>query len=328
MCVLSVLSKKENQGKLLRRKMKIKILCVFAFCFLPLHVAHSAFILKIKGRKALVNLEGVQAEKGDTFSALNLYGKALGLLKIKKVKKGKAIAVLLKGKMGPNWILEPRAEEGSRFLASVDDHHESSRSDIYSSPRSSPVKSKINPSSGVGLLTGFHFNFIRLSSAQLIKGRSPRGAFFLDFSFIDGDIVEPGLRVFAGYRQLRVSGGNSCGQSCSLIVHYPGGGFLLRGVFLKREMFQPWIGAGGFLFYPLVDKKHDLGLDKKSFESFHGALTGALGLDLHFKGFYIPLQVDISWINPVLISFQSVKPNSKEFKPFYIGAKLGAAFPF
>ena len=275
-----------------------------------------------------MNLDGVQAEKGDTFSALNLYGKALGLLRIKKVKKGKAIAVLLKGKMGPNWILEPRAEKSSRFLASVDDsYQEEGRSDIYASPRS-PIVPKVSSSSGAGLLTGLHFNFIRRSADQLIKGRSLRGAFFLDFSFMKGDILEPGLRLFLGYRQLRVSGGTSCGQSCSLIVHYPGGGFLLRGVFLKKEMFQPWIGIGGFLFYPLADKQRDLGLDKKSFESFHGALTGALGLDLHFKGFYIPLQADISWINPILISLSSVKPNAKEFKPFYIGAKLGVAFSF
>ena len=236
------------------------------------------------------------------------------------------MAVLLEGKMGPNWMLEPNANASKRFLASVEEYHEGGQSDIYSTSHSPPVEN-FYPSSGFGLVAGLNLNIITLSASKNITGRSPNGSLFLDFSFMDSSIVEPGLRLFLGYQQLRAQGKN-CGRPCSLIVHYPGAGILLRAVFLKNIMFQPWLGGGGFLFWPLVDKQHDLGLDKKSFESFHGSLTGALGLDFHFKGFYIPIQVGISWINPVLISLQAVKPNSKEFKPLYMEAKLGFAFSF
>ena len=306
--------------------------CALFYCVLPFWPAHSAVIIKIKGQKALIDLDGVQAEKGDTFSALNLYGKALGLLQIKKVRRGKAIAVLLKGKMGANWILEPVALQNSRFLASVDDSHEddyhpADRSDIYSTSRSL-IQRKPSHSFGFGLITGLHANYISLSADKSIRGYSPHGALMADFSFMEGSIVSFGLRMFLGYRQLRAQGKNCGRRPCSLILHYPGGGFLLRAIFLKDRTYQPWLGAGGFLFWPFADKKHHLGLDKKSFESLHGALTGAVGIDFHFKNFYIPVQVDFNWINPILLSFQSSNPNSIEFKPFYLGAKLGLVFPF
>ncbi len=310
--------------------MKKSFCLFFALFFLPVFPASSALILKIKGRKALVDLEGVQAKKGDTFSALNLYGKALGLLQIKKIKRGKAIALLLKGKMGPNWILEPSAQDSSRFLASVEDgvveEERMRRSEIYSSPRRSRFVEKANSSSGFGFIAGPHLNRVQLNPNQpAVSGISFQGVFMLDFSFMDGVIAEPGVRVLLGYQQLRLK---NSGQRPGLVLHYPAGGALARVVFLKNSMFQPWLGGGGFLFWPFVDKTRDLGLDKRSFKSFHGALTGAVGLDFHFKGFYVPVQVDMNWINPVLISLQAVQPNSKEFKPYYFGVKVGLAFPF
>ena len=309
--------------------MKKSLCLLFALFFLPIFPASSAVILKIKGRKALVDLEGVQADKGDTFSAISVRGKALGLLQIKKIKRGKAIAVLLKGKMGPNWLLEPSAPRDSRrFLASVEagiaEEERGGHSEMYSTPHYSRFVKKANSSSGLGFMAGCHFNFVKLNN-NTVQGLSPQGSFMLDFSFMDGVIAEPGVRFLLGYQQLRLS--SSAGRP-GLVLHYPAGGALVRVVFLKNSMFQPWLGGGGFLFWPFVDKTRDLGLDKRSFKSFHGALTGALGLDFHFKGFYVPVQVDMSWINPVLISLQAVQPNSKEFKPYYFGVKVGLVFPF
>ena len=115
---------------------------------------------------------------------------------------------------------------------------------------------------------------------------------------------------------------------CNLLIHYPGVGLLLRGVFLKHLIFQPWIGAGGFLLWPIVDKQHNLALSKKSFESFHGIVTAAGGIDIHFNGFYIPIQFDINWTNLFVVSLSAVKEGSPQFKPFYIGAKIGVAVSF
>ena len=303
-----------------------RIIFVFTLCVFSFSPAHSAVILKVKGRKALVDLEGVAVEKGDKFDALNLYGKPLGVLEIKKIKRGKAIAVLLKGKMGVSWILEPSAQESASAFSAEDEYDPVDSSNTYSSnSASSTMFSKgSGSSSGVGLILGAHFNRITVSANKSIGGTSLQEMLIVDFSLI-GPLS---ARLFIGHQTLVVAG-NNCGLSrCNLLIHYPGAGFLLRGIFLKNSIFQPWLGAGGFLFWPLVDKQANLGLDPKSFGSFHGALTGAAGIDLHFDGFYIPIQVEASWINPVLISLQTLKQGSKEFKPFYIGAKLGIAFSF
>lgn len=305
------------------------LIFVVVFCFFSFPTAHSAVILKVKGRKALVDLEGVQAEKGDKFDALNLYGKPLGVMEIKKVKKGKAIAVLLKGKMGVNWILEPSAQVSHSFDAEeeydpVGDG--STDSDASSSAGSSYIFSQesIFASNGVGLMLGPTFNMITLSGDKRVAGWGFHGAVNVDFS-LKGPL---GVRLLLGYQTL-VARGNNCGLAvCELLIHYPGAGLLLRGVFLRHLMFQPWAGVGGFLFWPLVSEQANLGLDNESFSGFHGSLTGAMGMDIHFGGFYFPIQLDASWINPLLISSRSLKKGSKEFKPLYMGIKLGIAFSF
>ena len=310
-----------------------KCLVLILLVFFSFQV-HSAVILKIKGRKALVDLEGVKAEKGDRFDALNLYGKPLGLLEIKKVKRNKAIAVLLKGKMSVSWILEPTSQSASSSfntgeeydpVGSKNDDVDSNRETYIRSSKSSSIFSKsTETSSGIGVILGAHFNTISLSNNKMVSGLGWKAALFADYT-ITGPL---GIRLIAGHQTLLATG-SKCGMgNCNLLINYPGAGFLLRGVFLKHLIFQPWLGGGGFLLWPIADQKADLGLDRKSFNSFHGVLTASAGIDLHFNGFYLPIQVDANWINPVLISLRPLKEGSKEFKPFYLGAKIGIAFSF
>lgn len=305
--------------------MKNLLTWLIFFVLFSFPAAHSAVILKIKGRKALVDLEGVQVEKGDKFDALNLYGKPLGLLEIKKVKKGKAIAVLLKGKMGMSWILEPSAQDTGTFNTE-DEYDPASRDDISDSSSVSDISPKSSPlsSNGFGLMLGPNFNEITISANKSVAGWGFQAALNVDFS-LAGPL---GLRLLLGHQTL-IAKGSGCGlPRCSLLIHYPGAGLILRGIFLRDSMFQPWVGAGGFMFWPIVDKQHDLGFDKKSFASFHGSVTAAMGVDIHFGSFYLPVQLDASWINPITISVRSLKEGAKEFKPLYMGLKTGIAFSF
>jgi hypothetical protein len=270
-----------------------------------------------------VDLEGVQAEKGDKFDALNLYGKPLGLLEIKKVKKGKAIAVLLKGKMGMSWILEPSAQQDTGTFNTEDEYDPARRDDISDSSSSvdSDISSKNSPlsSNGFGLMLGANFNKITISANKSVAGWGFQEALNIDFS-LAGPL---GLRLLLGHQIFKATGGSG-----NLLIHYPGAGLIVRGVFLRHLMFQPWVGAGGFMFWPIVDKQHDLGFDKKSFSSFHGSVTAAMGVDIHFGSFYLPIQLDVSWINPITISVRPLKQGAKEFKPLYMGLKTGIAFSF
>ena len=78
---------------------------LFIVMALPLW-SYSAIVVKIKNNKAFVHLEGEEAVPGDLYKALDLYGKPQGILRIGKVRNGKAIATIVEGRAGINWILE------------------------------------------------------------------------------------------------------------------------------------------------------------------------------------------------------------------------------
>ena len=306
---------------------------IFFFCFLTgmSNSADSAVIIKIKGKKALVDLEGVNAEVGDRFEAINLYGKALGLLQIKKVKRGKALAVLLKGKMGVNWILEQIAQKRTTEFQAEEEYDPTDNEEVSQSESFvKKSKSSFSPSdsssdsadSGAGLIAGAHFNRLSTLNRNSLSGSDLKGGLFVDFP-----LIEPlAVRVIVSYHTLSLKGDNCGLPKCVLRIQYPGIGAMLRGVFLKHTQFHTWIGGGGFLFWPLKSNYGSGFLDKKSFSSFHGAVTAAGGVDIHFKGFYIPIQGSINLINPVVISPHALKSNKPEFKPLYFGIKAGIAF--
>ena len=66
----------------------------------------AAIIVKIKGNRCFVDLEGAGGAVGDHFQALDLFGKTRGIIRLDKVKNGKAIATIVSGAAGRNWILE------------------------------------------------------------------------------------------------------------------------------------------------------------------------------------------------------------------------------
>ena len=70
--------------------------------------AFAARVVKTKGKKVLVNLEGGSAQQGDVFYVVSSSGKKVGILKIMKVKGEQAIAVLGKGQATPGYTLMAR----------------------------------------------------------------------------------------------------------------------------------------------------------------------------------------------------------------------------
>ena len=80
-------------------------LLFFALLMIPLF-GHSAIIVKVKGNRCFVHLEGSAASVGDHLEALDLFGKPRGIIRLDKVKNGKAIATIVDGTVGVNWLLE------------------------------------------------------------------------------------------------------------------------------------------------------------------------------------------------------------------------------
>ena len=314
-----------------------KINLLLVICALFSFSASSAIILKIKGRKALIDLEGGKAERGDTFEALNLYGRALGLLKIKKVRRGKAIGILVRGKMGTNWILEPvNIEEFSLPTKNIARNRNRERRrrrefrvDTYgrslaSENGSSASSEKMSPTNGIGFTLGPHLNYVRVSEKVNVYGVSWKIAGVFDFFLMN----QLGVRMGLGYQTL-IAKGKNCGISnCHLVIHYPLASILFRGVFLQTKRWNPWLGIGGAVFLPMVDERYDMNLEKESFEKPHGAFVAAFGVDIHFQDFYIPVQLDFNWINPVVIAPRTPKIGSKELQILYLGASIGLVFNF
>ena len=299
-----------------------KLCIIFALTLFSLP-SFSAVILKIKDKKALIDLEGTNAHKGDQFEALNLYGKVKGILEIKKVKKGKAIGILRKGTMGVSWILEPKSEyvESSESKPPLQNNYVASAT-VPREPESREVQK--SSSHSIGFLVGPDLNFVRLSAGTSIFGVSWRGSSFIDFAFNSN----LSIRLSLGYKALVIEG-RDCNRiiQCKLFIHYPGSSALLKVKLIKYSKVDLWLGAGGSLLWPMPDRNRTMGLNNKSFTGFHGALKAALGTDIILQNIQIPVQIDFNWINPVVMSSQ-FQSRAKKLKPFYIGLQLGVSFAF
>lgn len=82
----------------------------FFFSIFPL-IGNAAIISKAKNNRYLIDLEGSQVKEGDHFEALDIYGKIRGIIRIVKVRKNKAIGIIVDGVAGPNWILQQTSQD-------------------------------------------------------------------------------------------------------------------------------------------------------------------------------------------------------------------------
>ena len=295
--------------------LRISSVIFFLFVFLISLSAQSATVVKVKGRKALVDLEDTEVDVDDKLIAINLYGKTKGIVRVHKIKRNKAIVVLTKGKIQAGWVLE---------LASGKEIKK------YRTPRKSKKvaisvmrKRKKPGSNGVGLLGGGNFNILTVRDQNRLSGLSWKGALFVDISTF---VKWIGIRAIVGYNQF-LAEGESQGQG--LFIHYPGAQVLIKGIFWQNSRFHIWGGLGGALFYPFVDDQMNLNLAERSFKGLHGTASLALGVDTQIGNLYLPVQVDINWINPVMwLSLNTTRQGEKEFKPLYIGFNIGVGFHF
>ena len=289
------------------------------FLFLPLF-SYSAIIVKVKGRKALVNLEGMEVSKGDKLQAINLSGSIKGLLKIRAVRRDQAVAVLVTGKMKKDWLVEPAGGSKKKNSFVSKKLKNLSKMDIAVSTKD--IIGKSSSAGGMGLLAGGQFNII--PEEEPLSGLSWKGALLFDIpSFVEWFSI----RTLIGYSLFHAEKKSEPAKALS--IHYPGIKVLLRGILLQKPSFNLWIGLGGALFYPIVDPDKDLSLDSKSFAGLHGVASGALGSDIELGRIYIPIQIDMNWINPVMwLPLKISSGKGKEFKPLYIGFKAGLALHF
>jgi len=93
-----------------------------AVVILSVNVAFAARVEKVKDKQVLIDNEGTEIHEGEKYFVM-IEGKKKGVVKITKVKNGKSLGVLTKGKAEVDAGVEPtgRASRGSSDIGSDDD---------------------------------------------------------------------------------------------------------------------------------------------------------------------------------------------------------------
>jgi hypothetical protein len=282
----------------------LRHLCILfvVLCLTP--PAFAAKVLKVKGRSALVSLEGESAGKGDLFYA-TLNGHKKAILKLVKVKGDKAIAKILKGRAAAGMAMVPRGNGG----------HARASNDSSSSGDSSSSSLPITGRSYWGGLLGFSMDSmnVNVNSATNVSlsgtGFSAKGLF--DYELFP----QVWFRGMAGVEQFAANGPAEClGATCDAKIMYFDLDFLGRYVFSKGN-FRPWAGLGLGLLFPAT--KSSTALDSGSIGSTN-VIIPAVGLDWFINPkMYVPISLEYGLL-----------PNSSEVKAHWIELRAGLAIPF
>lgn len=224
--------------------MKPLLPAILAFIILPLTLI-AGEVQQLKGSKALLTIDEGEVQVGKQFYIINSEGKKIGLIEIKQVKAGKAIAEILKG----------RGEVGSSIQARG--------TPTASSPSESQnTKGKSNSSSrgkrAIGFLLGSASNSLAMdigpttgTNAGARESAKLTGTSFSLKAFGDYDLSSLfTFRAAAGLETLAAKGtlgsafcGNVDTTACSISFNY----FALEGSahlnYLTGKT-RAWLGLG------------------------------------------------------------------------------------
>ena len=251
------------------------IFLIVGICFLFLNTQiQAAQILKVKGRKILIDREGERFKVGDKVYVFSKSGQKVGLIKIIKVKGEKLIGVMSrKSRAQVGWLVSKDGEfrpyssslgEGSKvrwgFLAGMGIHSVSALI-IHED------EEKQTDMSGVGLT---------------LKG-------LFDYKFSSS----LGVRVLGGLDQLSASSSSDhfCGGGgdmvCKTIINYLSFDLWGRWVF-KKGSSAPWLGLGVALLYPI--SKDTTAIDPTTVGAIINPIFGG-GVNVSIGGRLIPISI-------------------------------------
>jgi hypothetical protein len=231
-------------------------------------------VVKVKGNKVLVNLDGQAVQQGDQFFVTNSDGQRRGLITIKQIRDDKAIAILTKGQAQAGWNLEKR---GKKKTAS------------HSSDSSEPPHDK----SYLGVLAGFSINNMTVDQVSgpsvSMTGSSPSFKAMFDYELFD----RIWFRGTAGWQNFKTTGSAVCGTSfnaaCTTTIDYLSFDFWGRYLFAAGN-WRPWLGVGVSLIFPMA--KSSTALVESSIANT-GIFSPGGGIDIFItETMYIPLQVE------------------------------------
>lgn len=242
-------------------------------------LAEAAKVEKSKGKRVLIDGEGDTLEVGQIYMVKNQSGKTVGLIKVTKVARGKALAVLGRGTARPGHTLQLRnrvaKKSGSGSLQRTE---------------------KPASTSFIGGVAG-----IAMSKADVDlfdTGGNPAGTASLDGNGFSAKAIYDSplfkslwFRGLLGMEQFNVSGATNaaCGGACESEITYLTFDFLAR-LLLSEGTMRTWVGGGGSLLFPLSKSSTAL---KESSITNTNLFIFAGGVDFFLSPTtYIPVQIE------------------------------------
>lgn len=229
-------------------------------------------ITKVKDKKVAIRLEGADVSVGDILTAYQ-DGKKKAFVKITKVKGGKALGEILKGRAAADMTLEPRSASAS---AGKSRRHARGKKGNLS----------------VGVLGGMSMDSLSMTISGVnieMSGSGMNVGLGVDYNFSKSI----GARAALGMNNFVVTGTNNLNASVSFIELAA----LLRYTFNDGDM-RFWVGAGpGFYFASSSSNNFvaQFGVDINTGTTV--SLMAAAGMDWQITdSLYIPVQVDYDYI--------------------------------
>lgn len=291
--------------------MRVLILLLSFVCFGSF--SYAAEVVKVKGKAALINLNGDPAVVGDTFYTVSADGKRRGIIRISKVKGDKAIARVGKGKVAPGMSLELKGGNSS-----------ASNSGGYTSRGSSDTGTFGNRRAYWGVLGGLAMDKMSVSVKNSITKAdlgtaSMSGTAFSVKGLFDYQLFpQLWFRGTAGIEGFNAAGNSICGvgnnSACTANIYYLSADFIARYLFSEKKI-RPYAGAGIELLFPA--SKNASALEASSIATTNVIIVQG-GVDWFISNTtYIPLSLEYGLL-----------PKSDEVTASWIAVRIGYAFPF
>ncbi|MCX7977801.1 MAG: hypothetical protein N2578_02235 [Bdellovibrionaceae bacterium] len=207
-----------------------------------------------KGNKVRIDLEGETVSVGDEFFALNLVGKKAAILRIEKVGKDKAIAVIVKGNADVGYTLQPRPSRSSKNTIT---------------PKENPQVFYAPISNAFGITAAFQSHSMNITPAGAGSPVSMSGSTLALEAFYDHSLDEAFVfKVQGGLSPFKASGSSStitCSGSstCEFSVNYLSLFGLLK-YRLNTGNYSFWVQGGIGLLFPMGKSSNAISTEKIS----------------------------------------------------------------
>lgn len=248
--------------------------------------AEAAQVLNVKGNKVLILLtpdEVSSVKTGDTFYVQD-GDKKLGVVRIVKLQKNRAMAGLLKG----------RAQKGNLLVSTT-------------ASKKDPRKASASSGSGgliIGLLAGYNSTTmeVKQSGASLkLTGSGFAGKLFGDFTLIE----KLGVRLEAGLEQMVAE----ASANRSVEINYFTGDIMLRYNIMNNRN-KVFVASGMGMYYPSSTKLQGGVIKEPPMQTV--LLIKGGGLFAVGEKYYVPLQGEYVYF-----------PSNKQVTSSILGVKVG-----